>query len=457
MSFLLPLLLIIITLFALGYYWSCKVTNTNQFFVGNRQFGFILIAASLLAANIGAGTTVGAAGLGYQYGLTAWWWGGSAAIGTLLLTFIVTPKLWQLAKKENFLTLGDYIAFAYGKKLQRVLAWVLLLGSLFLLAAQLIALSYLLSIFTGVAKEYACIISGLIVVGYSAFGGLFVTARINVLQLIFVFLGFISAIYFLDFPINSNVATDNSTSSLAFDWILLLVPAFMISPGLIQKMYAAKDLRSIYIGGSVASVLMAAFAFFPAILGMSVWANGIGTQQAEWSLLQGIISNFPEWLGVLLLLAITFAELSTCDTIILMATSSLSVDLLSKYRWYQQLSQNQLLNLNRLFTIIMMIIGVILAVGLSSIISALSIFYTLVVIGFFIPIMNALFGKKLSERDMLFIVLASLVGTILFHVASLNLDLIEISTQLFGLMISGLLLILVYGKNLLRGKHNTSC
>jgi solute:Na+ symporter, SSS family len=44
-----------------------------------------LVFATVLAANIGAGSTVGAASLGYRDGLRAWWWNGSAALGTLLL------------------------------------------------------------------------------------------------------------------------------------------------------------------------------------------------------------------------------------------------------------------------------------------------------------------------------------------------------------------------------------
>ena len=43
----------------------------------------------MLAANIGAGSTVGATGLGYRDGISAWWWVGSAAIGSLVLSVML--------------------------------------------------------------------------------------------------------------------------------------------------------------------------------------------------------------------------------------------------------------------------------------------------------------------------------------------------------------------------------
>ena len=52
-----------------------------------------MVFTTMLAANIGAGSTVGAAGLAYRQGLSAWWWSGSAAIGCLVMGLVVAPRL----------------------------------------------------------------------------------------------------------------------------------------------------------------------------------------------------------------------------------------------------------------------------------------------------------------------------------------------------------------------------
>jgi SSS family solute:Na+ symporter len=51
-----------------------------------------LIFATFLALNIGAGSTVGATDLAYRDGLSAWWWNGSAGLGSLVLAFWIGPQ-----------------------------------------------------------------------------------------------------------------------------------------------------------------------------------------------------------------------------------------------------------------------------------------------------------------------------------------------------------------------------
>lgn len=60
-------------LIALGLYLSRRVHSAGDFFVAGRGLPPGLIFATFLAANIGAGSTVGATGRGYTQGLSAIW------------------------------------------------------------------------------------------------------------------------------------------------------------------------------------------------------------------------------------------------------------------------------------------------------------------------------------------------------------------------------------------------
>ena len=73
----------------------------------------------MLAANIGAGSTVGATGLGYRDGLSAWWWNGSAGIGSLVLALWVGPRIWREASRHGFFTVGDYLEHRFGRERAR--------------------------------------------------------------------------------------------------------------------------------------------------------------------------------------------------------------------------------------------------------------------------------------------------------------------------------------------------
>ena len=83
--FLAILLIYSFLLIGLGLRLSRSISSSLDFYVASRELGPGLIFSTLLAANIGAGSTVGAAGLGYRLGLSGWWWVGSAAVGSALL------------------------------------------------------------------------------------------------------------------------------------------------------------------------------------------------------------------------------------------------------------------------------------------------------------------------------------------------------------------------------------
>src|SRR5256714_2960745 len=96
---------------ALGMWVSRRVKTSTDFFVAGRTLGPGLIFSTMLAANIGAGSTVGATAVGYSGGIAAWWWVGSAAIGSIALALWIGPALRQLAAAHDLRTVGDYLEF----------------------------------------------------------------------------------------------------------------------------------------------------------------------------------------------------------------------------------------------------------------------------------------------------------------------------------------------------------
>ena len=80
-------------LMALGLWIGRRVHSSSDFLVAGRQLGPGLIFSTMLAANIGAGSTVSATAQGYLQGVATWWWVGSAAIGSTVLAFWIVPAL----------------------------------------------------------------------------------------------------------------------------------------------------------------------------------------------------------------------------------------------------------------------------------------------------------------------------------------------------------------------------
>ncbi len=183
-------------LIAIGLWVGRRVESAGHFFVADRRLGPGLIFATVLAANIGAGSTVGAAGLGYRDGLAAWWWVGSAAVGTLALAFWLGPRIWHVAKKHDLLTVGDYLELRYGPSVRAVVASVLWVATLTILAGQLIAMAEILEVVAGAPRWLGALAGGAVMTVYFTAGGLWTSAWANVVQLAVLLVGFAVALPF---------------------------------------------------------------------------------------------------------------------------------------------------------------------------------------------------------------------------------------------------------------------
>src|SRR5256885_13951568 len=102
-----------LALMTLGIAIGRRVRNAGDFFVAGRRLGPGLIFATMLAANIGAGSTVGATALGFTSGISAVWWVGSAALGSIVLAFWIGPAMRRQAEAHQLRTGGDLLEHRY--------------------------------------------------------------------------------------------------------------------------------------------------------------------------------------------------------------------------------------------------------------------------------------------------------------------------------------------------------
>src|SRR5215831_6568193 len=235
-----------VLLVGVGMVISRRVHKADDFLVAGRSLGPGLIATTFLAANIGAGSTVGATGLGYAFGLSAWWWVGSAAIGSFVLANTVGPKIWTLAAKNGWRTVGDFLDYRYNRSVRGTIAVLLWIGTLMILAGQLIAISQILEVVASVPKWQGCFIGGVVVTAYFAAGGLLSSAWVNLIQLTVKFTGFLLAVPFGLAAAGGWRALQPAVETSPglgpggiVSYMAILVPSFIISPGLIQKLYGA--------------------------------------------------------------------------------------------------------------------------------------------------------------------------------------------------------------------------
>lgn len=394
----------------LGLFIGRKVAGAAEFFVAGRSLSPGLLFATLLAANIGAGSTVGAASLGYRDGLAAFWWVGSAGIGTLFLAFFVGPRIWQLAKTHDLRTVGDFLELRYGPKVRGLVAALLWMGTLAILAGQLIALAWVLHAVADIPKIVGCLIGGLVMTSYFVAGGLLTSAWVNLVQLVVLLAGFLLALPFaVDAAGGLPALTAQPAASGGDFWrsggsgwhlLFLLWPAFLISPGLLQKIYGARDPRAVRLGTAACAVVLLIFAVVPPLLGMAALRLHPGLSHPDLALPTLLLENLPAWLGLLGLAAIVSAEVSTADALLFMLATSLSQDLYRRF-FHPAADDRQILKVARWAAVLGAVLGVSLAIFLPDVIAALRIFYSLLGICLFVPVLAGLLSDKTRPGEAL--------------------------------------------------------
>jgi SSS family solute:Na+ symporter len=397
-------------LVAIGTAVGQRVRTSSDFFVAGRTLGPGLLFATLVAANIGGGSTVGAAGLGYRDGLAAWWWVGSAAIGSAFLAFGVGPRLWRVAAENDLRTVGDYLEHRYSRGVRGLVSGLLWLGTLAILAGQLIALAWILDVVAGVPKWIGCLAAGTVLTLYFAAGGLLTAAWVNIVQVSVKAVGFALAL-----PMA--IAAAGGWSALAARlppepaywsawsgggpgvfYLALLGPAFVVSPGLLQKVYGARDARAVRIGVGANAAVLLLFAAVPPLLGMAARSLHPSLVNRELALPVLLAQDLPPLLGALGLAAVVSAELSAADAVLFMLSTSLSQDLYRRFL-APAAEDRRVLAVARAAAIFGGAAGTAIAIAAPSVIGVLGVFYTLLTVSLFVPIVGGLYCRRLGTPE----------------------------------------------------------
>ena len=405
---------------AFGVWTSRLVRGSSDFFVAGRSMGPGLLMVSMVAANIGAGSTVGVAGLAYRDGVSAWWWVGSAGLGSLVFAWFVAPRLWRLAADHGFYTTGDYLEFRYGPIVRAVVAIIICLGSLALLAGQLIAGAAILNVITGAPRWLGALIGAAVMTIYFVSGGLIGSAWVNTVQLVVMMVGFAVALPVIVDRVGSMSALVQPPQPEWFGdflysagpgsgWtmLFLLAPAFVVSPGLIQKAYGGKSERAVKVGVAMNAAVLLVFAFVPVALGMAARALTPGITDANTVLPTLLMTQLPVWLGALALSAVFSTEVDTCDAILFMLSTTSSQDIYRRV-FNPSATDAELLRIARGAAILGGALGVVLSIYLATVVSALTIFYSIIIVSLLVPILGGLYVRRAGSREALAAIAAGL-------------------------------------------------
>ena len=163
----------------IGAVVSRSIKTEEDYLVAGRSLGYPLTIFTVFATWFGAETCIGAAGSIYESGLS----GGSAdpfgyGLCILILGAFFARKLWT----ANLTTPADFIRRRYSVSAERTVVLLMVPTSLLWAAAQIRAFGQVLAVASGVELTLTIIFAAVVVILYTAVGGILADAWTDLIQ-----------------------------------------------------------------------------------------------------------------------------------------------------------------------------------------------------------------------------------------------------------------------------------
>jgi SSS family transporter len=212
-----------------GMLFSKKGNNIKTFFAGGESVPWFIGGLSLFMSFFSAGTFVAWGSIAYKYGWVAITIQWTMCIGALVTGFWFAPR-W---KKTGALTAAEFIRQRLGLKVQKVYIFIFTLVNIFIKGSVLYPVSKLVSTSLHLPLVQTTIGLGLLMISYTAAGGLWAVMVTDILQFVVL-----TASVFILLPLSfdkvggvegfSNAAPDGFFNLLNGEYTLGFIIAFTL-------------------------------------------------------------------------------------------------------------------------------------------------------------------------------------------------------------------------------------
>jgi SSS family solute:Na+ symporter len=171
--------------------------NMKSFFAGGESVPWFIGGLSLFMSFFSAGTFVAWGAIAYKYGwvsVTIQW---TMCIGALITGIWLAPK-W---KATGALTAAEFVKERLGLKVQKTFIYIFTLVSLFIKGSVLYPVAKLVSVSLGFSLVPSTIVLGIMMIAYTAVGGLWAVMVTDILQFVIL-----TAAVFIILPLSLNAA-----------------------------------------------------------------------------------------------------------------------------------------------------------------------------------------------------------------------------------------------------------
>ena len=362
----------LIVMVGIGVYFSrAGSSSSNDFYLGGRRLGPIVTAMSAEASDMSSYLLMGLPGLAYLCGVAEVGWTViGLAVGTYLNWLIVAKRLRRYSAATGAITIPDFFSRRYGDSrhiLACIAAVIILIFFIPYTASGFKAVGTLFNSLLGVDYHAAMIIGALVIIGYTVLGGFLAVSTTDLIQSVVMSIALVIIIFYgvgqaggwdavmenaraLPGYLNLTQGYDPASGQAGTYGFLSIVSTlawglgYFGMPHILLRFMAIEDEEKLKVSRRIASVWVVISMLVAILIGIVGYGVSVAGKipfletSADSETVVIVLSNLMSGSGILLALVagvilagILAATMSTADSQLLTAASSVSQNLLEEF------------------------------------------------------------------------------------------------------------------------------
>ncbi len=392
----------LLALLGVGWWGMRRARSKSDFLVAGRRLGPLLYSGTMAAIVLGGASTVGGIGLGYQYGLSGGAMVLAIGLGLLALSAFFSARIARL----KVYTVAEMLTLRYGDAASVISGLVMWAYTLMLSVTSTIAYATVFDALFGLPRWASIVLGGLIVVGYSALGGMWSITLTDMVQFVVKTLG----VLLLLLPIaivragGFGAMADRlphgyfSPTSIGGQTILTFVLIYtfgmLIGQDIWQRVFTARNDRVAAYGGTVAGVYCLVYAVAGALIGSAAKVLYPHLANPDDAFATIVERALPVGVSGLVFAAALSAMMSTASGALIACATVANNDIWRRVRGRAASEGREEIRGNRIAILVLGLVVIGVACLLNDVVSALTIAYNLLVGGLLVPILGALVWRR---------------------------------------------------------------
>src|SRR5256886_3407334 len=369
----------------------------------------------------------------------------------------------------DLLTIGDFYRKRYGRSMELGTSVIIAISYLGWTAAQLTALGLVFSTLTNgaISLETGIVISGVVVLAYTIWGGMWSVAMTDLFQSVMIIVGLGVIAWFVGDMAGGPgtiIAAAAEASKFEFwpkggtkEWLAFVTAFLTLAIGSIpqqdifQRVTSAKNERTAIAGSLLGGVVYFGFVFVPIYIvvagllidpSLGALLSAQDARETQRLLPAFILGHTPMWIQVLFFGALLSAILSTASGAIIAPTSLCTENIIRPL--YPNMSDSQFLLTLRVVLVSFTFAALVFALrSKQTMYDMVQNAYTVTLVAALVPLAAGIFWKRASNTGAIF---SSLFGLVSWVIAAFTAPdatvpppLVGLAFSLFGMVAGSLL------------------